>query len=135
MNRKKYSLSKYRFRELFYFCQQYQEWQEELKQLTDTVKCIEISDMPKAANNADQTSDLVLKRVELQNKIELVENTAEETSKELKPYIIKAVTNYSVSYTYLRQRMGIPCGKNMYYEARKKFYWLLDRKMRKEINP
>jgi len=39
-------------------------------------------------------------------------------------YILKAVTE-GLSYTYLRTRMDIPCGKDMYYDRYRKFFWLL----------
>lgn len=130
---KRYQLGKYRYRELFYFCKQYAEWKDQLSQLTDTVKCIELSDMPKARKNTDPTSDLAVKRMELENKVNLIECTAEEASKVLKPYIIQAVTS-DVSYVYLRQHKGMPCGKNMFYETRRKFYFLLDKKLKEGGN-
>lgn len=127
---KKYNLSKYRFRELYYFCQQYEEWKYELEHCKDTVKSVEVTGMPGATKQSDQTSDLAMRRVELEKKIDLVERTAKEAEPELEKYILAAVTNYGVTYTYLREFMGIPCGKNMYYEARNRFYWLLDKKLR-----
>lgn len=42
----KYGISKHRFKELYYWCLQYNEWKDELKYKTDTVKAIETHDMP-----------------------------------------------------------------------------------------
>ena len=43
----KYGISKHRFRELYYWCLQYNEWKDELKYKTDTVKAVEAHDMPR----------------------------------------------------------------------------------------
>ena len=99
-----------------------------LKCSNHTVKSVVLSGMPGSHSFKDQTSELAEKRVGWQEKIDLVEATAEEADPILKNFIIKAVTNDGV--TYLSQRMEIPCGKNMYYEKRRKFYWLLDKKLK-----
>lgn len=42
-------------------------------------------------------------------------------------YIIKGVTE-GKSYTYLKTKLGIPCGRDMYYERyRKSFSYLMNR--------
>ena len=50
LNHSKYGIGKNRFKELYYWCLQYDEWKDELKYKTDTVKSIEITDMPVAHN-------------------------------------------------------------------------------------
>ena len=124
---KQYNISKHHFGELCNFCLQYREWQDELKYKTDTVKSIEITDMPKGSSGSDATADLAIRRAELQRKCELIEQTAIETDTELYQYLIKAVTE-DLPYSYLRSVMGIPCGKNTYYNARRKFFWILSKK-------
>lgn len=39
-------------------------------------------------------------------------------------YILKAVTE-ELSYTYLRTKLDIPCGRDMYYDRYRRFFWLL----------
>jgi len=107
INEKKYQISKRRFAELYNFCLQYNEWKDELQYKTDNP-------------SADR-------RKELSDKCKLVEQTAIEAGPDIYPYLFKAVTN-DLSYNYLKTVMGIPCGKDMYYDRRKKFYWLLSQK-------
>lgn len=126
---KKYDISAHRFLELYHFCLQYNEWQDELKYKTDTVKSIEVSDMPSAHSNADATQQLAIRRAQLTSKCELVEQTAIEADADIYPYILKAVTNEGITYKYLKSIMNIPCGKDMYYDRRRKFYWLLSQKI------
>lgn len=126
---KKYDISTHRFMELYHHCLQYNEWKDELKYKCDTVRSIEVTDMPVTHNNSDATQELAMRRLELSKKCELIEQTAIEADANIYQYILKAVTNEGVSYNYLRTVCGIPCGKNMYYTARKKFFYLLSKKI------
>jgi len=128
INEKKYQISKRRFAELYNFCLQYNEWKDELQYKTDGVGSPAITDMPVTHGNSDSTQVIAMRRKELSDKCRLVEQTAIEADPEIYQYILKAVTNEGISYHYLRTIMDIPCGKNMYYDRRKKFYWLLSRK-------
>lgn len=131
LNSDKYKISKNRFRELYYFCLQYDEWKEELKELNHTVKSIQISDMPSSHNYRDQTADLVERRISLQEKCELIEQTAIEAAPDIYQYIIEGVTCEYATFSYLSSK-GIPCSHNTYYDRRRKFYYLLSKKKRSE---
>lgn len=128
INQDKYNISKHRFLELYHFCMQYQEWRDELKYCTDTVKGINYSAEIKGTGTDNATEQLAIRRDELKRKCELIEQTAIEADPEIYQYIIKGVTANYASYKYLREVMNIPCGKDMYYNRRRKFYWLLSRK-------
>ena len=58
--------------------------------------------------------------------IKLVEDISVRADKELSSYILKAVTE-EVSYNTLKLRYEIPCGRDMFYDRYRKFFWLLDR--------
>lgn len=131
INQDKYKISKHRFLELYHFCMQYQEWKNELKYLTDTVKSIDYSGEIKGTGTGSVTEQLAIRRSELRKKCELIERTAIEADSEIYPYILEGVTTDYASYKYLREIKGIPCCKNVYYDRRKKFYWLLSRKNKK----
>lgn len=125
---KKYGISPHRFRELYHYCLQYNEWKDELKYKCNTMKSIGITDMPITHSCSDATQDMAIQRAELSKKCELIEQTAIEADPDLYPYILKAVTNEDISYNYLRLVCDMPCGKNTYYDRRRKFYWLLSQK-------
>ena len=129
LSEKKYNISKHRFRELYYFCLQYQEWLDELKYKTDDVGSVEITNMPTSHNNNSNVERLALRRAQLEEKCKILEQTAIETDETLYQYIIKAVTNEGISYNYLKMVMNIPCCKNVWYDKRRKFYYLLSRKI------
>lgn len=123
----KYNISKERYRELKYFCLQYPDWKKELT-VADTVKAAVAKDDGGTHGSAvsDCTSELAAKRIELQRKCSVVEAAAVQADDFINQYIIEAVTG-DLSYTYLRTVRGIPCGKNQFYEARRKFFYNLSK--------
>ena len=54
----------------------------------------------------------------------LIRETCALADPVLAEYIFLAVTE-GRSYTYLRTVMNIPCGKSMYFDRYRKFFWLL----------
>lgn len=130
---KNYKISKNRFRELYYYALQYQEWKDELKYKYDTSTAITISDMPSAHNGGvNTTEEIAMKCVELSHKIESVESAARLADPELYKYILKAVTTESINYKYLSTVMDIPCSANTFYKKRRKFYWHLSNILEKK---
>lgn len=129
LNEKKYNITKHRFAELYHFCMQYPEWKDELNYKTDNINSIDISDMPVNHNNVSSVEKLALRRLQLESKCKIIEQTAIEADPELYQYILKAVTNEGISYNYLKMVMNIPCGKKMWYDRRRKFYYLLSEKI------
>ncbi|WP_343208218.1 hypothetical protein [Anaerolentibacter hominis] len=129
INSKKYDISKHRFAELYHFCLQYNEWKEQLKIYRDTLKSPRITGMPVQHGTADLTAELAVQRSLLTDKCSIVEETAREIDDEIFPYLLKAVTNEGITYNYLALVCGMPCGKDRYYDRRRKFYCLLSQKM------
>lgn len=115
--------------ELYHYCLQYNEWVDELKYKCDTVKSTQINDMPSSHATTDATGNLGTRRAMLSKKCEVIEQCALETDADIYQYIIKAVTNEGITYTYLREVMNIPYSHNTWYDRRRKFYWLLDKKV------
>lgn len=122
----KYYISKHRYYELKHFCLQYNEWIEELQSLQGTGGTAggEIHSDPQYS---DPTYSKARRKIELQHNIELIKNSAQEADRVLFYYIFLAVTEER-SYVYLKQKLNIPCGKDMFYESYRRFFWLLSRR-------
>lgn len=121
----KYWIDKHRHYELKHFCLQYPTWKrtyKALEQLGMTMTTYEHT--PSNGALSDVTAKYAMRKHYYSSKIELVEKAAKAADQDLYLYILKAVTE-GVSYTYLRSRMGIPCGRDMYYDRYRKFFWLL----------
>lgn len=124
----KYGISKNRFRELYYWCLQYKEWKDELKYKTDTMKSIEVTGMPSVHDTGDLTQQLAMRRQQIEENCRVIEQTAMAAGPDIYPYLLKGVTDEEITYRYLKTVMGIPCGKDMYYDRRRKFYWMLNKR-------
>ena len=106
----KYGISKHKFLQVYHFCMQYNE--------------------PRGSGGSGRpTEDLAIRRAQLAENVQLVEQTCMEADGDIYQWLLKAVTNEGVGYTYLKEYMEIPCGKDMYYDRRRKFYWLMAQKI------
>ena len=123
--RNKYHIPKHRHYELKHFCLQYHEWKKAYAAYNDAIIFATKYEEP-AANNtpSDLTAKYAMKKVFYGDRIKLIEKAAMEADEFLYPYILKGVTE-GVSYTYLKTKMNIPCGRDMYYDRYRRFFWLL----------
>jgi hypothetical protein len=74
--------------------------------------------------HSDPTASFAMRRTYYAERIHLIEKTAMEADKYLYSYILRAVTE-GLSYTYLKTRLDMPCGRDMYYDRYRRFFWLL----------
>ena len=121
----KYWINKHRHYELKHFCLQYNDWKRAYAACNEAI--IFSSDFDGLPSNnipSDLTAKYAIKKAQYSEKIALIESIAKEADEYLYPYILKAVTE-GLSYTYLKVKMNIPCGKDMYYNRYRKFFWLL----------
>lgn len=121
-----YWIDKHRHYELKHFCLQYPLWKKEYVLCgVPTVSTSVLDRLPSGNTIGDPTTEYVMRRVYFAERIDLIEKIARETDKYLYEYILRAVTE-GLSYTYLKSKLKIPCGKDMYYDRYRKFFWLLD---------
>lgn len=123
----KYWIDKHRHYELKHFCLQYPSWKKAYDSFDES--CIFTSKFePTSSNNlpGDPTGSLAVRKAYYIERIKLVENIAKEADEDLHDYILKGVTE-GLSYTYLKSRLEIPCGKDMYYDRYRRFFWLLNK--------
>ena len=123
--RNKYHIDKHRHYELKHFCLQYPTWKRVYTELDKSA--ISLSKLEERYSTdipGDPTSNYAIKKARYSERIDLIEKTALAADAELHMYILKAVTE-GLSYTYLKSRLDIPCGKDMYYDRYRRFFWLL----------
>lgn len=120
----KYYISKDRFLELKHFCLQYPEWKARYIECNSIVQYsgiqIRCSDIPDPVAYAAQVREHYLRLMEM------VEQTAIAADSDIYQYIIRSVA-FGISYTTLRTKYDMPCGKDMFYDRYRKFFWLLDK--------
>ena len=112
----RYWIDKHRHYELKHFCLQYPVWKKTYADLDSVGISISTADrMPTSNLPGDPTGNRAVAKAQLIERIEMVERIAKEADDYLWNYILKAVTE-NLSYTYLKTKLDIPCGKDMYYE-------------------
>lgn len=122
----KYYIDKHRHYELKHFCLQYPEWKKQYAAYTNIGPNLSrFESLYSDGMRSDPTANWATKRAYYAERINLIENIAKETDYILYKYILKAVTE-ELSYTYLKTRLNIPCGKDMYYDRYRRFFWLLN---------
>lgn len=123
----KYHIDKHRHYELKHFCLQYPEWKRTYANLSGSYVTISSASRHQSNNlPGDPTARRAIAKARLNERIEMIERTAKETDRQLYEYILKAVTE-GLSYTYLKSRLDMPCGKDMYYDRYRRFFWLLSK--------
>lgn len=126
----KYYISEHRYYELKHFCLQYPEWKSEYLNCDSIVRTggmgIRSSDI------SDPVARAAEKREEYLRLMEMVEQTAIAADGDIYQFILKAVC-YGVSFTALKNVHDMPCGKDMFYDRYRKFFWLLDKVREKNI--
>ena len=125
----KYKLSKEEFLSAKYYALRYNSWLSAYNALKDSVGAIVYDGMPHGSGTGNPTESLAIKRDKLRKKMALIEDTAREADPELASYIMKAVTNEDVTFHHLKTLMDMPCGQKTYYDRRRRFYWLLAKKI------
>ncbi len=123
----RYWISKHRHYELKHFCLQYTDWKRTYSYLNgNTIVATNLERLPSGNEIGDPTADVAVQKAYYLERIELIEKTAEAADKYLSEYILKAVTE-GISYTYLKFTMDVPCGRDMFYDRYRRFFWLLSK--------
>lgn len=119
-----------RYLELKHFCRQYIFYMEEARRLSDPNIVAQV--IKEARNRKEKIcagsyiERCVAGSIEYEDKCSLINVCAELACPELKLYLITAVSE-GLGYEQLKAR-GIPCGKDYYYNAYHKFFYILDKK-------
>lgn len=121
----KYYIDKHRHYELKHFCLQYPSWKKAYSDCLDgDIPVAMIDGVRQQDGLYDPTSVRAITRAHYSRRMQMLEQVAKEADRYLWHYILKAVTE-GLSYTYLRTKLDIPCGKDMYYDRYRRFFWLL----------
>lgn len=123
----RYYINKHRHYELKHFCLQYPIWKRTYIEIEDVeLATSSFERTPSCSLPSDPTAKQAIMKARLIDRIKMIEKIAREADEYLYDYILKAVTE-GLSYTYLKTRLNIPCGKDMYYDRYRRFFWLLNK--------
>lgn len=115
-------ISRDRYNELFYFCKQYKDRENEINYLRGLDEITQ-DGMPRGNVISDTIFKKANKIIHLRAKNELIEQAAIEADAYIYQSIIKNVTE-GIPYEY----MEVPCGRRQFYERRRLFFKILSEK-------
>lgn len=121
--RSPYWIPKHRYYELKHYCLQYPDWVKAYKELAPKVVS---SGETHGSDPGDPTGVLGSRRGDISHAIAMVQRCVENATDEpvLRSHLFKGVTE-GVPFVQLQTLNDIPCGKDMYYECYRRFFWLL----------
>lgn len=120
----KYWIPKHRYYELKHFVMQFPYWKDQIL-ATDSLVRSKLDKNGKLNDIPDPVGRAVELRTRYQHYIDICHDAAEKTDDKIGPSIWLAVI-HGYSYETVKARLEIPCGREMYYELYRKFFWLLD---------
>lgn len=124
----KYYLPKESFLTAVHYCKQYPLWVAEIETLAGTVKGISY-DKPRvqASSNYNPAEEAAIRLSDVSKKKDLLDKIAVEIGGNLAEWIVYGVC-YDMPY-YKLQMKGIPCGKDLYYLLRRRFYYEVSKRI------
>ena len=126
----KYRLSRFEYGYAKWYALKYPEWLDQYNALKDSVKAINYdqSGYGKGAIS-NKTEEFATKRAEIRDKMLKVEHCAYDAGgDDLGEYILKAVIYEDQTFEDMKAA-GMPCERTMFYERRRKFYFLLSQQI------
>ena len=126
----KYWLPKQRFLTVYHYCLQYPEWEDEYNAIKASMgsKAVNYDAMPHGGGTGDPTSSEAMRLADIDMKMQQVRDTVYKVAPELYQWLLKGVTE-DRPFWYLKDVMNIPCERDMYYDRRRKFYYLMAKKI------
>lgn len=113
---------------LLHYCRRYPLWVAELKAEPDTSRAIVYDkDRVQTSGDFNPTEEIAMRRAEIASKKKELEEVARTVDSSIYEWLILGVC-YGMTYYQLQQR-GIPCGKDMYYDRRRKFYYQMSKRI------
>lgn len=127
VNYEKYGISKKRYKELCGFCEQYPEWKKQIKDYSYIAPSFKTSEGRSIGNISDPTFNAAVRLEKYIDNCNLIEETAKEADAECWEFLIKAIC-YEVPPQYLISVEGFPVSMRTFYNRRRYFFYLLDKK-------
>ncbi len=113
---------------VIHYVRLYAKWLSEYNALSHSVKSPAAEPLPPSGVISDSTANLAERRAILAGRMKEIEDTCVEAAPDICNLLLYAVTTPGVGFREL-EGMGIECSRNTYYRKRRKFFYLLAKKL------
>lgn len=125
----KYYLPKHTYLACIHYALQYRDWKAYLDSERDTRGAIRYDkDRIQTSNDYDSTSTTAMRMVEIQSKVDMIEECMSLVCEETMIKYLRLSVCYGFTI-YQLQEQGIPCGKNYMTKLRQRFYYELSKRI------
>ena len=105
------------------YCYAYGDFRKRLQDL-DGWHSHEQDGMPRGTETSDPTPKEAMRRMRIEEKINVIENAVIDTDPFLYDWLLEGVTKRGVTFNYLKLKKGMPVvDKNQYSELRRQVYY------------
>lgn len=125
----KYYITKEAFLAAYRWCHNYDAWVAE-HELSVGLRSGNGDDSgsPGGGGMSDPTAAQAIRLANLYENIETIRSLAYAAEPSLHPYLLQYVTHADMTFDKLKAQ-GMPCERKMFYDRRRKFYWMLAQKL------
>lgn len=124
----RYWIPKHRYLELVHFCLQYDQWKKDYADLMG-LRSVNTENSRHSSGTGNPTEAAGMRAANLSKKIEAIDQAAQEADPQIAKWILAGVTKEDTSFDTLKKKYRIPCERKMYYNRRRKFFWILSKKV------
>ena len=125
-----YYLPKHTYLTCIHYALQYRDWIALLNTERDTRGAIRYDkDLVQTTNDFDSTSETAMRMIEISDKVSKIDGCIVEACDDT---VMEKWLRLGVCYGFTVYQLieeGMPCGKNLYYSLRQKFYYGLSKKI------
>lgn len=123
-----YWIPKHRYYELKHFCLQYPEWRHELQNIDGLERRHDLVRLDKNDGRVSKPTEVYAEaRLYFEKRINMVVHSANKATNDIfANALVQAVTN-GWSYEQTASRGLVNCGKEVWYAAYRRFFWILDK--------
>ena len=107
------------------YCRMYPTWKREYD---ESAGLRNVTQGNGSGGIGDPTASQAMRRKELSDRIDLIERTAVVAEGTIHNYLLLGVTQRHMTFDRLKA-LGMPCERDMYYDRRRKFYWLMAQRL------
>ena len=122
----KYYISRHVFLTVYHYCLNYNDW---VQAYNDAAGLHSKSQDTVSPGTGDPTASQAMKLADLFQRIETIRQTAFSAEPDLNPWLLQYVTNEGMTFDKLKAK-GMPCERDMFYDRRRKFYWMMAVKLK-----
>lgn len=122
----KYNISRSRYRELYYFCLQYDERKRKMEELRYSSPP-QNDGMPRGSGTSNPTERNGILSAYLAMENDIIEQAAKEADESMSFWILKAAKE-GKDYNNLKTFHDMPCSEREFLRLRRKFFYILDQK-------